>query len=178
MKNKLVTFKLDESIRDHATKMKRLYNYPTYDDLFQDIFKFFIDNETSPRDANISLHKQIFEMKRSLSKIHSEFINKRLNPTLFEIKTQYINTNKTIIEMINQTNSNTHKVIEIAESLSIAPQKEAPQNNINLEDIKSKILELDKVKKSKFNGEKNIVEIDLVEYNRLMDQLKLKLNNF
>ncbi len=178
MKNKLVTFKLDESIRGHATKMKRLYNYPTYDDLFQDIFKFFIDNETSPRDANISLHKQIFEMKRSLSKIHSEFINKRLNPTLFEIKTQYINTNKTIIDMINQTNSNTHKVIEIAESLSVFPQKEIPQKNIDLEDIKSKILELDKAKKSKFNGDKNVVEIDLVEYNRLMDQLKLKLNNF
>ena len=176
MKNKLVTFKLDESIREHATKMKRLYNYPTYDDLFQDIFKFFIDNETSPRDANISLHKQIFEMKRSLSKIHSEFINKRLNPTLFEIKTQYINTNKTMIDMINQTNSNTHKVIEIAESLSVDPQKIAPQKNIDLEDIKFKILEFDKVKKIKFNGEKNIVEIDLLEYNRLMDQLKLQLN--
>ena len=41
---------------------------------------------------------------------------------------------------------------------------------------KSKILEFDKVKKIKFNGEKNIVEIDLLEYNRLMDQLKLQLN--
>ena len=51
-----------------------------------------------------------------------------------------------------------------------------PQKNINLDDIKSKILELDQSKKSKFNGEKNVVEIDLVEYNRLMDQLKLQLN--
>lgn len=78
--------------------------------------------------------------------------------------------------MINQTNSNTHKVIEIAESLSVDSQKIAPQKNIDLEDIKSKILEFDKVKKIKFNGEKNIVEIDLLEYNRLMDQLKLQLN--
>lgn len=176
MKNKLVTFKLDESIREQAIKMKRLYNYPTYDDLFRDIFKFFIDNETSPRDANISLHKQIFELKRTISKIHCEFINKRLNPTLFEIKTQYINTNKTMIDMINQTNSNTHKVIKIAESLSVVPQKEISQKNINLDDIKSKILELDQSKKSKFNGKKNVVEIDLIEYNRLMDQLKLQLN--
>ena len=81
-----------------------------------------------------------------------------------------------MIDMINQTNSNTHKVIEIAESLSVVPQKEIPQKNINLDDIKSKILELDQSKKSKFNGEKNVVEIDLVEYNRLMDQLKLQLN--
>lgn len=176
MKNKLVTFKLDESIREQAIKMKRLYDYPTYDDLFRDIFKFFIDNETSPRDANISLHKQIFELKRTISKIHCEFINKRLNPTLFEIKTQYINTNKTMIDMINQTNSNTHKVIEIAESLSIVPQKEIPQKKLDFEIIKSKILELDQSKKNKFNGEKNVVEIDLVEYNRLMDQLKLQLN--
>lgn len=42
MKNKLVTFKLDESIREHAIKMKRLYNYPTYDDLFEMFLSFLL----------------------------------------------------------------------------------------------------------------------------------------
>ncbi len=196
MQNTPVTFKLDISIRDKASRMKKIHKYKTYDLLFTDMLDFFLENDLSPKDASKPLHKLISDVRDTFVTFHRTFETKKLMPILLELKQQYLSTNLTMQDFINySTKYNTH-LLDVVENVPQNKRKNTPvfkdkidvnddevfkENQIktvdsNLEELKVLFAEFEKSKSAKFSEGKNMYQYDVMSYNMYMDKIRLILN--
>lgn len=191
----LVTFKLDKSIRDKASKMKKIHKYKTYDLLFTDILDFFLDNELSPKDTSKPIHKLVADVRETFVTFHRTFETKKLMPILLELKQQYLNTNLTLQEFINYSAKYNDHLLDVLDNLpqerkklhsNILDNKEenVPNDSFldsnfksnNMDELKIIFDEFEKQKLGKFSEGKNIYQYDVMTYNIYMDKIKLILN--
>ena len=196
MQNTPVTFKLDISIRDKASRMKKIHKYKTYDLLFTDMLDFFLENDLSPKDASKPLHKLISDVRDTFVTFHRTFETKKLMPILLELKQQYLSTNLTMQDFINySTKYNTH-LLDVLENFDQNKENNRPvfrdkiEDNIegitnenkinsidsNLEELKVLFAEFEKSKSAKFSEGKNMYQYDVMSYNMYMDKIRLILN--
>lgn len=166
MTNKKTTIKINEETRDELKHVKLKFKYSTMDDVILDACRYFLNYNVSPADA-----------KEPVSELFNKFSNRffgAYNKTNNEILQPFIKDSYQVYSLIADNFS--QKTAKEPEQKIQAVQEiksEVSDSNLKFEKIKSKILELDKLKIPNVSGGNNVIQFNSIEYNRIIDNIKL-----
>jgi hypothetical protein len=150
------TIKIDEKVRDELKRTKRIFNYPTMEELILDCCDYFQTHKVSPKEA-----------KEPVVNLFSKFSDRffgAFNKNNKEILIPFIKDSYTFYKDLQGKNIT-------AEEKNVVQAVEPEEGKF--EKLKLLILELDKLKHFQQSGEASNIVFNAVEFNKIMDKIKL-----
>jgi hypothetical protein len=166
--NKKTTIKINEETRDELKHLKLKFKYPTMDDVILDACKYFLNYNVSPADA-----------KEPISELFKQFSNRffgAFNKTNNEILQPFIKDSYQMYNLISDNLTQDTGKKKATEEETQTTQKNKAENlhqDFKFDNLKSLILELDKLKIPSVSGGKNMIQFNSIEYNKFIDKIKL-----